>query len=183
MSVEKSPITSWNKEALIPSIDSSAFVHPTAVLIGDVRLGQNVIVCPGAVLRADEGSPIIISQGTNIQDGVIMHGLKGSRIEIGENCSIAHGAVIHGPCVIESDSFIGFNAVVYNSVLGKGCFVSHCALVYGVNLPEASMIPAGMMLQKQAQVEELPKAGSKENKFNSEVLAVNQELRIGYKRD
>ncbi len=181
MILEKSPLTSWRSEEAVPQVDPTAHIHSSAVLIGDVRVGKNVIICPGAVIRADEGSPIIIGDGTNVQDGVIMHGLKGSTIDIGKNCSIAHGAVIHGPCIIGSESFIGFNAVVYKSQLGIKCFISHCSLVYDVNLPEFTLVPAGLMLQSQSQVKDLSRVSSKETDFNNEVLAVNQELCKGYK--
>lgn len=181
MYLESSPVTTWSGENCRPQVHPAAYIHHTAVLIGDVRIENNVIICPGVVLRADEGSPIIIREGSNIQDGVIMHCLKGSSIEIGARCSVAHGAVVHGPCVIGEESFIGFNAVVHQARLGTKCFVSHCALVTGVDLPGSALVPAGKMLESQDQVDLLPKAGEDERSFNNKVLSVNDELRRGYK--
>lgn len=181
MYLESSPVTTWSEEVARPQVHPTVYIHHTAVIIGDVRIEKNVIICPGVILRADEGSPIIIREGSNIQDGVIMHCLKGSSIEIGARCSIAHGAVVHGPCVIGGETFVGFNSVVHAARLGEKCFVSHCALVTGVQLPGQTMVPAGKMLQSQEEVDLLPKAGEGENSFHSKVLSVNEELRRGYK--
>lgn len=173
MFLESSPVTSWNGEMKSPQ------VHHTAVLIGDVRVGENVFICPYVVLRADEGAPIIIGNGSNIQDGVIMHCLKGGYIEIGEKCSIAHGAVIHGPCMIGRDTFVGFRAVVHNARLGSSCFISHCALVTNVELADGILVPAGRLIQALQEAEGLPDASSKDMDFKREVLSVNKELLRG----
>ncbi|MCL4442447.1 MAG: transferase [Firmicutes bacterium] len=181
MFLESSPVTTWSEEVSRPQVHPTAYIHHTAVIIGDVRIEKNVIIFPGVVLRADEGSPIIIREGSNIQDRVIMHCLQGSSIEIGARCSIAHGAVVHGPCVIGGETFVGFNSVVHEARLGEKCFVSHCALVTGVHLPGLAMVPAGKMLQTQDEVAFLPEAGGAERSFLYKVLSVNEELRRGYK--
>jgi len=181
MFLESSPVTTWSEEINRPQVHPTAYIHHTAVIIGDVHIGKNVIICPGVVLRADEGSPIIIREGSNIQDRVIMHCLQGSAIEIGARCSIAHGAVVHGPCVIGGETFIGFNSVVHAARLGEKCFVSHCALVTGVQLPGLVMVPAGKILQSQDEVVFLPEAGEGERSFHNKVLNINDELRRGYK--
>ncbi|MFZ5633970.1 MAG: transferase [Bacillota bacterium] len=181
MFIESSPVTTWSEEIKRPVIHPTAYIHHSAVLIGDVRIGKDVIICPGVVLRADEGSPIIIGEGSNIQDRVIMHCLKGSSIEVGERCSIAHGAVIHGPCVLGRETFVGFNAVILDARLGGNCFVSHLALVSKVNLSGATFVPAGKILQSQAEADGLVKVSEGEKQFNNKVLSVNEELRRGYK--
>ncbi len=181
MFLESSPVTSWSGEIKRPQVHPTAYIHHSAVLIGDVRVGKNVIICPGAVLRADEGSPIIIGEESNIQDRVVMHGLKGGSIEVGRGCSIAHGAVIHGPCVLGGETFVGFNAVVHNARLGSGCFVSHCALVINVELAESTLVPPGRVIQFQEEVEGLSAVGPGEKEFSLKVLSVNEELRRGYK--
>ncbi|MFZ5651882.1 MAG: transferase [Bacillota bacterium] len=181
MFIESSPVTSWNGEIKRPLVHPTAYVHHTAVLIGDVRIGSNVMICPGVIIRADEGSPIIIGDSTNIQDGVIMHCLKGSSIQIGEQCSVAHGAVIHGPCVMGRESFVGFNSVVHDARIGDNCFVSHCALVTNVSLPDNTMVPAGKIVQTRDEAGSLPAAGEEQKIFNAKVVNVNEELRRGYK--
>lgn len=175
-----SPLTEWSQESRTPSLAGDAFVDPAAVLIGNVRIETGVIVCPGAVLRADEGSPIIIRRDTNVQDGVIMHALLNSFIEVGPSCCIAHGAILHGPCVIGEECFVGFRATILSSHLGRGCFVSHGALVLNVDLPQGTFIPPGMTVTTPDDVERLPRVGEAQRAFTAEVLHVNRELRRGY---
>jgi len=180
MFLESSPVTFWSGEVKRPQIHPTAYIHHSAVLIGDVWVGKNVTIFPGVVIRADEGTPIIIGEGSNIQDGVIMHCLKGGSIEIGERCSIAHGAVIHGPCMLGRKTFIGFNTVLHNAWLGSNCFVSHRAIVINVHISNDSLIPAGIVIQLQDEAKELPLVGTGEIDFVNKVLIVNDELRMGY---
>lgn len=182
MPVYVSPVTSWNNEIKKPLIDPTAFVHDSSVLIGDVRVGMNAIIYPGVILRADEGSPIIIGDNCNIQDGVIMHCLTGSSVTLEEKCSIAHGAVIHGPCVLGCESFVGFKAVIFNSILGKECFVSHGALAMNVAIPDYTYVPSGKVIQCQEEVAYLPRIGRDQRAFITNVLLVNEELRSGYNK-
>jgi carbonic anhydrase/acetyltransferase-like protein (isoleucine patch superfamily) len=101
-----------------PQVEATAYVHPTAVVIGNVPIGPGVSVGPHAVLRADEPdpngtvAPIIIGSEANIQDGVVLHALGGTGVDIGPGTSVAHGAFIHGPCETGSGCIIGFNSVV-----------------------------------------------------------------------
>ena len=87
-----------------PVVDPTATIHPSAVEIGNVQIGEKVFVGPNAFIRADEPCPegkveaIIIESEVNIQDGVIIHALGGSPVHIGSGVSLAHGAVIHDPC-------------------------------------------------------------------------------------
>ncbi|MDI6905949.1 MAG: hexapeptide transferase [Thermoanaerobacterales bacterium] len=175
-----SPLTEWSQDSRMPAVAGDAFADPAAVLIGDVRIESRVIVCPGAVLRADEGSPIIIRRDTNVQDGVIMHALLNSFIEVGPSCCIAHGAILHGPCVIGEGSFVGFRATILSSRLGRGCFIGHGALVLNVDLPRGTFVPPGMTVATPGDVEHLPQAGESQQAFTAEVLRVNRELRRGY---
>lgn len=181
MFLESSPVTAWCREIKRPTVHPTAYIHHSAVLIGDVRIEKNVIICPGVVIRADEGSPVVIGEGSNIQDRVVMHCLKGSSIEVGESCSIAHGAIIHGPCVLGRKTFIGFNSVILDARLGEGCFVSHMAMVSGVDLPESTLVPAGRVIQAPADTRGLPRTGEGDIQFNNKVLSVNQELCSGYR--
>ncbi len=176
-----SPVTSWHNTEIFPTVSPSAFIHETAILIGNVIVEDDVIIHPGAIIRADEGSPIIIGSGTNVQDGVIMHCLKNTSIIIGSNCSIAHGAVIHGPCRIGDNCFIGFNAVLLKAELGSGSFVSHCALVTGVNIDENKYIPPSSVIDLPVKASALDHANGDHFHFSREVLNVNEELRRGYK--
>jgi carbon dioxide concentrating mechanism protein CcmM len=69
------PPTPWSKNLAEPKIDSTAYVHSFSNIIGDVRIGANVLVAPGTSIRADEGFPFYIGENSNIQDGVVSHGL------------------------------------------------------------------------------------------------------------
>ncbi len=177
-----SPVTAWNSQASLPSVHAGAFIDETAVLIGDVRIAEGAAVLPGVVLRADEGSPIVIGAGTNIQDGVIMHALLGTAVRVGERCSIAHGAIVHGPCELGEGCFVGFSSVLLKVRAGAGCFISHKALVQGVELPEGALVPAGAVITSQEQVGGLARVGEGEREFAREVVHVNHELCAGYRR-
>ncbi|MBU0952022.1 MAG: hypothetical protein KKH91_04250 [Elusimicrobia bacterium] len=79
----------------------SAFVHPTAVIIGNVKIGKQVFVGPDAVIRADEPkSSIFIGANCNVQDRVIVHALQNTSVYVDNNSSLSHGCIVHGPCKI-----------------------------------------------------------------------------------
>jgi phenylacetic acid degradation protein len=113
---------------IIPVIDPSAFVHPSAVLIGDVIVGAHCYIGPLASLRGDFGR-LIIEKGANIQDCCVMHGFPGTDTVVRENGHIGHGAILHG-CKIGQNALVGMNAVVMDgavigaeSIVGAGAFV------------------------------------------------------------
>ena len=147
-----------------PRIARTAYVHPSAVLIGRVVVGSGVFIGPHAVIRADEPGPdgrvqpIVVGDGANVQDGVVIHALGGTGVRIGPRASISHAAVVHGPCKIGSGCFIGFNAVVFNAVLGDGVIVMHLALVEGVRVPAGHMVPPATVLCSKEAVRGLRRA-------------------------
>lgn len=115
-------------EGLIPVVDPSAFVHPSAVLIGDVIVGANVYVGPHASLRGDYGR-LILKAGSNLQDGCIMHGYCDQDTIVAEDGHIGHGAVLHG-CIIGRNALIGMNSVIMDgaeigpdSIVGAMSFI------------------------------------------------------------
>jgi len=177
-----SPATSWNHTEKLPRVHERAYIDRDAILIGEVLVEKDAVVLPGVVIRADEGCPIIIGEGSNVQDGVIMHALKGSGIEVGRRCSVAHGAVVHGPCRIGDNSFIGFNVVLLKADLGKNCFVSHGAMVIGVKIADGKFIPPGQLIDSGDKVAGLSNVAPEMNGFAHEVLEVNGELLEGYRR-
>ena len=179
--IRVSPLTSWSGTIRMPSISDQAYVDQASVLIGDVVVEKNAIILPGVVLRADEGRPIVIGEGSNVQDGVIMHCLKGSSIQIGARCSIAHGAVVHGPCRIGEGSFVGFNATLLKCNVGSGCFISHGAQILNVDIPEGLYVPPGTIVDTVEKVKDLVPVIDAQKEFAHEVLKVNDELRQGYK--
>jgi carbonic anhydrase/acetyltransferase-like protein (isoleucine patch superfamily) len=122
-----------------PRIHPEAFVHPQAVLIGEVRLGAKSSVWPGAVIRADNG-PIIIGPRTSIQDGAVIHTQPINQTRIGADCVIGHLAHLEG-CILEDAVLIGSGAVVLEraicrapSLVGAGAVVSP-----GTEVPSGAM--------------------------------------------
>lgn len=97
-------------EGVVPVIHPSAYVHPTAVLIGDVQVGAHCYVGPFASLRGDFGR-IILKEGSNVQDTCVMHAFPGMDAVVEKDGHIGHGAILHG-CIIEEDALVGMNAVV-----------------------------------------------------------------------
>ena len=135
-------------DGVIPVVHPSAFVHPTAVLIGDVIVGPGCYVGPLASLRGDFGR-IVLHAGANLQDSCVMHGFPASETVVEENGHIGHGAVLHG-CVVRHDALVGMNAVVMDAAeVGAYSIVAACAFVRaGMQLPERSLIaglPAKVM--------------------------------------
>ena len=115
-------------EDLIPVVDPSAYVHPTAVLIGDVIIGQDCYVGPNAVLRGDFGR-IVLKQGSNVQDTCVMHSFPGKDCIIERDGHIGHGAVLHG-CHIGRNALVGMNAVVMDgAIIGDESLVAATAFV------------------------------------------------------
>ncbi|HET7303439.1 MAG TPA: gamma carbonic anhydrase family protein [Segeticoccus sp.] len=120
---------------LVPQIDPDAWVHPDAVLIGDVRLGPEATVWPGAVLRADFGR-IEVGARTSVQDGTVLHTTEQWPTVIGAECIVGHNAHLEG-CTVEDRCLIGSGSVVLNrAVVRFGSVVGAQALV-----PEGREVP------------------------------------------
>jgi phenylacetic acid degradation protein len=131
-------------EGVVPVVDPSAHVHPSAVLIGDVIVGPGCYVGPCASLRGDFGR-IRLEAGANVQDTCVVHGFPKTDTVVGENGHVGHGAVLHS-CIVERDALVGMNAVVMDeAVIGAGAFVAACAFV-----------PAGMQVPPRTLVAGLP---------------------------
>ncbi|WP_295513872.1 phenylacetic acid degradation protein PaaY [uncultured Pseudomonas sp.] len=130
----------YSLDGLVPVVDPSAYVHPTAVLIGDVIVGPGCYVGPLAALRGDFGR-IVLEEGANLQDTCVMHGFPASDTVVGRNGHIGHGAVLHG-CHIGADSLVGMNAVVMdNARIGERCLVAATAFVKaGFECPPLSVV-------------------------------------------
>lgn len=126
-------------EGTTPVVDESAFVHETAVLIGDVIVGPEVYLGPNAVLRGDMGR-IVVERGANIQDNCTIHCYPGIDTVVAERASIGHGAVLHG-CRVGKGALVGMNAVVMDeAVIGDNSIVAAMAFVKtGMQVPPAHL--------------------------------------------
>jgi phenylacetic acid degradation protein len=127
-------------EGVVPVIDPTAFVHPTAVLIGDVIIGPGCYVGPNACLRGDFGR-LIMEEGANLQDTCVVHGFPGSDTVIEVDGHVGHGAVIHG-ARIGRNALVGMNAVVMDgAVIGDSAIVAAMAFVKtGMQVPPKSLV-------------------------------------------
>ena len=115
-------------DGLTPVVPDESYVHPTAVLIGDVILGKGVYVGPNASLRGDFGR-IVVKDGANIQDNCVMHGFPEQDTVVEEDGHIGHSAILHG-CVIRRNALVGMNAVVMDgAVIGENSIVGAAAFV------------------------------------------------------
>ena len=118
----------YSIDGVVPVVDSSAFVHPTATLIGDVVVGQNCYVGSNASLRGDMGQ-ILMKPGSNMQDGCIAHTFSGGEVTLDEGANVGHGAVLHG-CYLGKFVLIGMNAVIMDGAeIGDYAFVGALAMV------------------------------------------------------
>ena len=115
-------------DGIVPVVDPTAFVHPTAVLIGDVIVGPRCYVGPLASLRGDFGR-LILGEGANIQDTCVMHGFPSTDTVVEENGHIGHGAVLHG-CRIARNVLVGMNAVVMDGAeVGENSIIAAMAFI------------------------------------------------------
>lgn len=123
-----------------PSVHESAFVAPSATIIGDTSLGADSSAFYGVVVRGDTAT-ITVGNGSNLQDNVVLHADFGFPTTIGDGVSVGHSAVVHG-CTIEDNCLIGMSATVMNgAVVGAGSLVAGGAVVL-----EGAVIPPGSLV-------------------------------------
>jgi phenylacetic acid degradation protein len=115
-------------DGLKPVIAAGAFVHPQAILIGDVLVGEGCYVGPCASLRGDFGR-IVVGAGSNVQDGCVLHSFPGKETLLEEEAHIGHGAVLHG-CIVRRRALIGIGAIVMDdAVVEEEAFVGAASFV------------------------------------------------------
>ena len=130
-------------DGIVPVVDPTAYVHPSAVLIGDVIIGPGCYVGPCASLRGDFGR-LILERGANLQDTCVMHGFPGTDTVVEEDGHIGHGAVLHG-CRVGKNALIGMNAVIMdNAVIGEASIVAASAFVKASQEIPPRVLVAGM---------------------------------------
>ena len=136
----KSELKVYAIDGIVPVVDPTAYVHPSAILIGDVIIGPDCYVGPCASLRDDFGR-LILERGANVQDTCVMHGFPGTDTVVEEDGHIGHGAVLHG-CRIKRNALVGMNAVIMdNVVIGEEAIVAASAFVKaGVEIPPRVLV-------------------------------------------
>ena len=129
----------YQLEDLVPTIDPLAYIHPDAVIIGDVTVGPESTVWPGAVLRGDYGT-ITVGARTSVQDGTVIHAGPGFPTVVGSGCVIGHLAHLEG-CLLEDDCLVGSGSVVlHHAVVSSGATVGANAVV-----PNRMTVPPGAL--------------------------------------
>src|SRR5436190_2898346 len=134
---------SYSIEGVIPVVDPSAYVHPTAVLIGDVIVGAGCYVGPTACLRGDFGR-LEVRAGANIQDSCVLHAYPGVGTIVEEDGHIGHGAILHG-CTVGRNALVGMNAVINDgAVIGESAVVAAMAFVKAAMVVPPRTLVAGI---------------------------------------
>jgi len=198
--IGKNVKTDFSARASEPVIDPSSYVHPLAVVIGNVILGKNIMVSPTASVRGDEGQPIYVGDDSNVQDGVVIHALEtevdGKPVEknlyevrgkkyavyVGRKVSLAHQVQIHGPAVVMDDTFVGMKVLVFKSFVGKNCVIEPGVILMGVKVADGRYAPVGSVIKTQLEADMLPTitADYPMKDMNNGVLHVNKALAKGY---
>ncbi len=156
-------------DGITPVVHPSAYVHPSAVLIGDVIVGARVYIGPCASLRGDFGR-IVVEEGANIQDTCMVHGFPGKDTVVGAESTIGHGAVLHG-CVIRRGALIGMNCVVNdNAEVGEDAVVAALAFIKAEARVEAKTLVAGIPARA------LRKLSEQELRWKEDNMRLYQEL-------
>ncbi len=197
------PVTPWSGVNIRPEIDTTAYIHPQASVVGAVSLGRNVMVSPQASVRGDEGMFIHIGNDSNVQDGVSIHALEtsdedGKPIEknlvevggkkfavyVGDRVSLAHQSQVHGPVSIGDDTIVMMQAFVFKSRVGNHVVIEPGAKVVGVDIPDWRYVPIGMIVTNQSAADKLPVITEDYafSKLNEGVVHVNTNLAAGYNR-
>ena len=146
----------YSIDGVTPVVHPTAFVHPSAILIGDVIIGPHCYVGPAASLRGDFGR-LILEQGANLQDTCVMHGFPESDTVVEQDGHIGHGAVLHG-CRIGRNALVGMNAVIMDdAVRGAASIVAAMAFVKAgsVIAPRSLVVGAPAKVLRQVTDEEI----------------------------
>lgn len=166
----------------MPVIHESAYVHPSAVVIGKVTIGKNVFVGPNASLRADEqDSMVVIADDSNIQDNVVMHCLEYSSVIVGRRNTLAHNVILHGPCRMGDDCFIGFGSTVFQCDLGDNVIIKHHCCVENITIPPNKLVISGTIIDGDDHSHRIQDIDKPSIDFASNVVRVNLELVNKYK--
>lgn len=184
------PRTSFTPHAAVPAIHHTAFVGPFSTIIGDVRIGPEVFIAPNVSIRADEGTPFHIGEGSNVQDGAILHGIMGLGVRVDDayysifidrSVTVAHGAIVHGPAFVGEGSFVGFQSLVFQAVVGKDVYIANNAVVMNnVRLRENSFVPPNTVVDTQEKADLLGQRPQSAAEFAKQVQQAGREFASGY---
>lgn len=161
----------YSIDGITPVVHPSAFVHESAVLIGDVIVGARAYIGPCACLRGDFGR-IVVEEGANIQDTCMLHGFPGKDTVVGAGVTVGHGAVLHG-CVVQRGALIGMNCVINdNAEVGEDSVIAALAFVRA----EAIIPPRSLAAGIPAKV--LRELSADEIKWKRDNTALYEQLAV-----
>lgn len=192
--------TTFNPSIDEPSIGAGTYIDKLASVIGNVKIGKGVFVAPFASIRGDEGQPIVIGDGSNVQDGVVLHALetfdgektveknlvtvdgKKYAVYIGKGVSMAHQSQVHGPAAVGDYTFVGMQVLVFKAVVGKNVVIEPGAKIIGVTIAEGRYVPTGSIITTQKAADALPEitADYPFATLNAGVLHVNEAFADKY---
>ena len=178
--------TDFNPMIKSPEIENDSFIHPFAVVVGDCHIGKMVMMSPTSVCRGDEGTPIYISDYSNVQDGVILHALEttldgknidgrrftengdrllandsrfdqGYAIFVGSKVSLAHDSMVHGPAWIGNNTFVGMKRLIFDAKVGSNVAIGVSSTITGgVVIADNKFVAPGSVITTQPQADALP---------------------------
>lgn len=172
-------MTCYRYQNLTPVVHPTAYVHPTAVLIGDVIVEAGCYIGPLASLRGDFGR-LILREGSNLQDTCVMHGFPGAETIVGKSGHIGHGAILHG-CIIGEDCLIGMNAVIMDEAhIAARCIIAATSFVKaGFSCePQSLIVGTPAVVKRKLSDKELAwkQRGTKEYKQLAKHCLSNMEV-------
>jgi len=157
---------------IAPRVAASAYIDPSAQLIGDVTVGDRSSIWPNASVRADMG-PIVIGSDTSIQDNCALHLDEGFPLTIGSRVTVGHSVTLHG-CTVEDDSLIGIGATILNGArIGKGAVVAAGSLV-----PEMMEVPPSTLVMGVPAKPRRPVTPEEQERFREGVKHYVEKARI-----
>lgn len=174
----------------MPHIDSTAYVDPSAVIIGRVEVGPNCYIGPSVVIRADRFSVddqkarIVIGAGCGIQDLAVLHVHAEQALMIGDETIINHGAVIHGPAAIGRRCFVGCKSVLACVDIGDSVFVRSNSVLEEVTIPSEKFIELNSIINienRKEMLETLRDITDAEKAYIDKCVEENREYPIRYK--
>lgn len=184
--IHENVATDFNPTVKYPQIQNDTFIHPFAVVIGDCYIGKMVMMAPTSVCRGDEGTPIKISDYSNVQDGVILHALEttldgnnidgrrfsesgdrlmandsrfdqGYAIFVGSKVSLAHDSMVHGPAWIGNNTFVGMKSLIFDAKVGNSVAIGVSSTITGgVVIADNKFVAPGSVITTQQQADALP---------------------------
>ena len=174
----------WSPKGKYPQVKKGVYVDSNAEIIGNVGIGGNVFVGPGAVLRADEDESAIVLDGyCCIQDNVVLHAGTDGLIKIKEHVTLSSGCILEKQCTVGNQCFIGVGSVIVNSTIGNKVIIKHRVVIENVEIPEGKVVESGTVLSCEADVKKLKNVDEKHEKEVIKLIEGSIDLAKEYIRD